>query len=279
MTECYLRDDFAGAELHRCDGRELLHWGRRTAAAAPPAAVYREREGRRTLRLRRGGAEYFLKWHGGVGWGAIFRSLLRGRLPVVGAASEYRALCALPGAGVQTPAVAAYASAGGNPARRESLIVTDALTGTVSLEDYCASWARQPPDPALRRRLVSALAELARRLHAAGWQHRDFYLCHVHLRLDSLAGQVPHLVLIDLHRARWRRRLPRRWRVKDLAALHFSAMDCGLRRRDLLRFLRQYSDGGLRGALGRDAATWRRVASKASALYSKESSRRARRAR
>jgi len=264
VAETYLREDFAAGEL---TPHGLLPWARATALAAPRADIYREREGRRTLRLRRGGRGYFLKYHGGIGWAEVLRNLLRGRLPVTGAENEYRALRSLAAAGLEVPRVAAYAGAGRNPARRRSVVVTDALQRTVSLEDYCAGWGERPPPPGQRAQLVRLLAQIARRMHAAGINHRDFYLCHFHLRPDTLGGPRPTCYLIDLHRAQQRRAVPLRWRVKDLAGLYFSAMDCGLRRRDLLRFMHHYSDGGLRAALGRDAALWRRVSRKARRLY------------
>ncbi|MST95429.1 MAG: hypothetical protein EXS33_09230 [Pedosphaera sp.] len=40
------------------------------------------------------------------------------------------------------------------------------------------------------------------------------------------------LFVIDLHRAQLRDRVPARWLVKDLGGLLFSALDCGLTRRD-----------------------------------------------
>jgi len=54
-----------------------------------------------------------------------------------------------------------------------------------------------------------------------------------------------------------------------LAGLYFSAMNCGLQRRDLLRFIRHYSEGGLRQALGEDARLWRQVERRARQLYRK----------
>jgi heptose I phosphotransferase len=106
-------------------------------------------------------------------------------------------------------------------------------------------------------------------MHGAGINHRDFYICHFHLDESSLAEPSLRCYLIDLHRAQIRRRTPRRWRVKDLAGLYFSAMDCGLQRRDLLRFMRHYSEGGLRRALGEDARLWRQVERRARQLYRK----------
>ena len=268
MAEYFVRPDFAGDEsaLLRDPG-QLLAWARDVAASAQPADVYRNKEGRKTLRFRRDGRSYFLKLHSGIGWGEVFKNLLQARLPVLGAVNEYRAVLALQQLGVDTLSVAAFASRGFNPATVESLIVTDDLAQTVSLEDYCADWAASPPPFAVRLKILRKVADSARRMHVAGINHRDFYICLFHLDEASLAEPQPRCHLIDLHRAQMRRRTPRRWQVKDLAGLYFSAMDCGLRRRDLLRFMRHYSDGGLRTALGRDRFLWQSVARRADSLY------------
>ncbi|MCB1674676.1 MAG: lipopolysaccharide core heptose(I) kinase RfaP, partial [Halioglobus sp.] len=130
--------------------------------------------------------------------------------------------------------------------------------------------ASAPPPTPTRLRLLRKLADTARRMHGAGINHRDFYLCHFHLDPATLDRPAPRCHLIDLHRAQLRRRVPRRWRVKDLAGLYFSAMDCGLSRRDVLRFMRHYSAGGLRAALGEQAGLWRDVERRALRLYRRD---------
>ena len=266
MTERYLRADL----VSQTEGQELLAWAQQIAAQAAAGDVYRDKEGRKTLRFVAGDHPYFLKLHLGIGWREIFKNLLQLRLPVTSARNEYEAVCRLTGIGVPTLSVAAYAVEGANPARRRSLLVTDELTGTVSLEDFCEHWATRPPDFAVRSKLIRVLADSARRMHDAGINHRDFYLCHFHLAEDTLAAQQPRCHLIDLHRAQLRDQTPRRWRVKDLAGLYFSAIDCGLQQRDLLRFLRHYSAGGLRAALTTDKRLWQQVEDRARALYRRE---------
>lgn len=257
---CYLRDDFAARLPRQCDNPDaLLHWAQSLSAAANAGDVYREKEGRRTLRFALGDAGYFLKLHSGIGWRLVWGDLLRGRRPVLGAGDEFRALAALARAGVDTLSVAAFASAGDSLARRRSMIVTDELRGTVSLEDVCARWRRSPPPVALRLALIRQVAKIARQMHGAGINHRDFYLCHFHLCEAGARSGTPRLYLIDLHRAQVRRRVPRRWRVKDLAALYFSALECGLTRRDVLRFVSHYAGGDLRDALASQASLWRQV--------------------
>lgn len=268
MAEHYRRDDLADAVQD--DPANLLGWAEDVARAASSRDVFRNREGRVTLRFSLGARSFFLKLHRGIGWGEIFKNLLQGRLPVTGARNEYRAVRALESLGVDTLSVAAYASRGLNPAARHSMIVTDDLVGTVSLEDYCADWAERPPSFRTRLKILLKVADTAGRMHRGGINHRDFYICHFHLDEATLETVCPRCHLIDLHRAQVRRRTPRRWQAKDLAGLYFSAMDCGLGRRDLLRFMSRYCPGGLRQALGPERSLWREVEDKALRLYRRE---------
>jgi len=268
VSEFYLANGFALGELARARrARTLLDWAGDIAGRARPEDLYRDREGRKTLRFDHRGKSYFLKLHTGIGWAEIVKNLAQLRLPVISASNEYRAVLALQRAGVYTLTVAAYARRGWNPARVKSMIVTAELTGTISLEQFCANWAEHPPPAGTRTRIICALADCARRMHRAGVNHRDFYLCHFHLDEWSLHEQEARCYLIDLHRAQVRERTPRRWLVKDLAGLYFSAMDCGFSQRDLLRFIRHYHGGGLRAALGRDRRLWRQVERRAGKLY------------
>lgn len=223
------------------------------AAEALQGEVLRALEGRRTLRTEIVGRGYYLKIHRGVGWAEILKNLLSARLPVLGAGNEWCALRRLTALGVDTMRPVAFGARGANPACRHSFILTEELAPTISLEDYCRDWRTVPPAPTLKRALIRRVAEMARRMHRGGVNHRDFYLCHflLHLPIDA---RTPRLSLIDLHRAQVRRHTPRRWRDKDLAALYFSALDIGLTQRDRLRFLCTYFGRPLRQILREESA-------------------------
>ncbi len=223
------------------------------ASEALQGEVLRALEGRRTLRTEIAGRGYYVKIHRGVGWLEVFKNLLSGRLPVLGAGNEWRALERLTALGVDTMRAVAFGERGSNPARRKSFIITEELAPTASLEDYCRDWPQHPPPLALKRALIERVAEMARRMHGGGVNHRDFYICHFLLHLPVDAG-APRLSLIDLHRAQVREKTPRRWRDKDLAALYFSALDIGLTKRDGLRFLKTYFARPLRGILQDESA-------------------------
>lgn len=137
---------------------------------------------------------------------------------------------------------------------RQSFLITAALND-VSLERYAADILRgdsPPPSPRLRRYIICQLALAARTLHAARCFHRDLYLSHVFLHRNA-DGSVA-LRLIDLARMLVKPRQTLRWKIKDLAALDYSAPRPLVTRTDRLRFLLYYlnplCDTHLRSTLG-----------------------------
>lgn len=245
---------------------DLFGWARRQEGK-----VYRQGKGRTTLRFERAGRAFFLKRHSGIGWREIFKELLQGRLPALGAANEWLALRRLGDLHVLSLRPVAYGRRGWNPARQESFLVTEELQGTLSLEDLALAWQARDDFVALKRKLIVQVAALAAALHGSGMNHRDLYICHLHIRRDWLAKPVgaPEIFVIDLHRAQMRRRVPRRWQVKDLAGLDFSSMDAGLTERDRLRFVKAYAGQPLAACLRPRQRFWRAVRRRAQRLYAR----------
>ena len=261
----YLRDDLATAWR----GSDPFAMARQQGGE-----IYRDKEGRRTLRFELDGRGYFLKLHQGVGWGEILKNLVQGRLPVLGATNEYRAIRALEALDIDTLSVAGFGRRGINPAAQLSFLITDELSGVLSLEDYCRNWREQPPTLALKRRLIERLADISRTLHEHGINHRDYYLCHFMLDISQPvdAARIANtpLHVIDLHRAQLRTQVPRRWRIKDLGALYYSALDIGLSARDVLRFIRRYRGRRLRTIFAEERDLWRAVRQRAGAIYRRD---------
>lgn len=239
--------------------------------------VFRQMKSRKTLRFVANGRGYFAKVHHGVGWWEIAKELVQFKRPVLGAENEWKALNLLRRIGVETMTPAAYGVRGINPASRRSFLVTEELRDTISLEDFCRDWPRRPPSFRLRVALIERVASMVRQMHRHGMNHRDCYICHFHLDVSAGHNRVDprqlHLYMIDLHRARIRRRVPARWIVKDLAGLYFSAMDIGLTRTDGLRFIAAYEQKPLRALLRARGRFWRQVERTARALHKKLSRR------
>lgn len=243
-------------------------------AEALRGEVLRAVKARTTLRVRLNGHVYFAKIHRGIGWGEILKDLAQFKRPILGAENEWEALNRLHNIGVETMTPVAFGFKGGNPARQKSFIITEELAGTKSLEEVCANWKSDPPAFRLKKALIERLAWMVGQMHRHGINHRDCYICHFHLDTAIDPGTFEpedlHVYVIDLHRAQIRDRTPRRWAVKDVGGLYFSAMDIGLTRADHLRFMRAYErQESLRGMSPKRGRFWRDVERTAKALYKK----------
>jgi hypothetical protein len=245
--------------------------------------VVREAPGRQTLRFQLAGQTYYRKLHTGVGWGEIFKNLIRLRLPVLGARTEWDAFELLHRIGVPTLEAVGYGEKKGNPARRESFLITRELADTVEMDsflfDYFATHSKLAFSA--RARLIQCLADVARKIHGAGLNHRDFYLCHFLLVRQSIdawlkGDAMPQVFIVDLHRAQIRSKVPFRWQVKDLASIYFSAMDLPITRGDQLRFLSIYFGLSAREVVNSYKPLLRAVDRRAQQLYKREARLRAR---
>lgn len=200
--------------------------------------IYRQVKSRKTIAATIAGNKYFVKMHRGIGWGEILKNVFTFKSATLGAKQEYKAIREMEKAGILVPEIGAYATEGVNPAKINSFIVTKQIEYQYDLEKLCQTWPAHPPSFLFKRQLIRRVAEIARKMHAAGMNHRDFYLCH--FLLDERSERDFDLYLIDLHRVQIRKKVPLRWKIKDLSGLYFSAMEIGLTRRDKYYFLKSY---------------------------------------
>ncbi len=232
--------------------------------------VAKQAGNRTTLRFLAHGRAFFLKIHTGIGWREIFKNLLIGKMPVLGAGVEWTALHAVRALGIHTVTPAGYGCQGFNPARQRSFLLTEDLGESVTLESLLMAWAGlerlSREELRLKRELIRGTAQLIQRLHAHSLIHRDLYLCHIRIRIADLAnhGQdgCPPLYLMDLHRTQVRTFRRTRWIVKDLGSLYFSALHIGLSKQDRFRFIREYTLRPLREELCGEGL-WERVGDRA----------------
>jgi len=117
-----------------------------------------------------------------------------------------------------------------------AILITEELTGFVSLEDRVQRWLRDgaPARPA-RLRLLRAAATLLRQMHDHGIQHNCFFPKHVFLRVGDDGGVEARV--IDLEKSRWR---PSRLVCarRDLYTLNYHSLCWS--RSDRLWFFREY---------------------------------------
>lgn len=231
--------------------------------------IAREMDDRQTLRFEINGQGYYRKWHRGVGWREIIKNCLQLRWPVLGASNEWRALNKLRALSVPSLIPLAFGVRGKNPARQQSFIVTRELTDVIQLDHF---FERYSVGIKAKHRILASLATIARELHCAGINHRDFYLCHFMLKTQFVANQdqVPEIYLVDLHRAQLRPRVPERWLVKDLGGLLFSSLNLQFTQRDHLRFLRVYFAQDLHTVVVEQKVLLEKIAARARATYRRD---------
>ncbi|MFQ5801286.1 MAG: glycosyltransferase [Candidatus Methylomirabilales bacterium] len=183
----------------------------------------------------------YLKRHrGGWRWGEVLGDLLRGRVPRSKGRREWENAERLESLRIPTVARVAMGERRRFGLEKESFFVSAAVEGE-SLENFLP--VRYAP-PLTRERitekreLIRQAADLTRRLHRAGFCHRDYYLGHLFIHRDRESGLK--LFIIDLERLVKAPFPMLRRHIKDLAALNFTAEGMPLTRTDRLRFYKRY---------------------------------------
>lgn len=92
-----------------------------------------------------------------------------------------------------------------------ALLVTQALFGFISLEEWYNSQTHHVLDHTIIKSVLQQVATTLHRMHRAGWQHSCCYPKHIFIKINSQAD--PEVALLDLEKAR------RRWPAQQ-AALH-----------------------------------------------------------
>ncbi len=149
------------------------------------------------------------------------------------ARNEWHKIVMLKEQGYQTMEPVAYGERGAFLETR-ALTLTEELYGAIRVEDYIPRLHRDGGTENLerKRRIIEKLALISKRFHQDGFNHQDFYLGHF-----LINPSTEEIFLIDLQRVQKRDRPVRRWVLKDLAQLVFSAINTeGFHGTDLVRF-------------------------------------------
>jgi hypothetical protein len=167
---------------------------------------------------------------------------------------EWEMIRKVAGCGIQTatPIAVGQRSTGGLVT--QSFVMTAEIRGAV--EGH--TWMERLP-AGERRRFLIRVATMARRFHAAGLVHKDFYVGHV---LVAPKTGEPDLYLVDLQRVVRPALFRSRWVAKDLGSLAYSMFNAGATYTDLLRALAAYRGESKLDTDGKRAAraAFRRVA-------------------
>lgn len=208
------------AEPLRAAGFETF--GKIMALPAPRGDVTRAVPGRFTTRVEAAGRTFYLKRHHGL------RTAWQAR-------NEWLRLHELRDAGIACPTPVAFGEQRGLFGTDESFVVTEEIPNAAQAD----WWLRDRP--ARRGELLAPIADLARRFHEGGWCHKDFYLCHFFVQETADDAGALKIFLLDLQRCARPCCCARRWRVKDLAQLHYSmTAQSGYTEDDWREFTRLY---------------------------------------
>ncbi len=222
----------------------------------------------------------YLKRHYRLPW---WRGLLATVLPGAGwspALEESRHLDWARAQGLAVPEVVAAGEYIGPWGRLRSFLAVEELTDMLPLHEAVPAAASRLDAEAFRawkRGLIAEMVRLARALHDRRCFHKDLYLCHFYIPRVDTEGPVAdwrgRVHLIDLHRLAHHPWTWRRWRLKDLAQLLFSADVAGVTARDRLLFWRLYVGDAQRTRRGR----WlRRLVTAKAERYRRHNAKRAR---
>jgi UDP-glucose:(heptosyl)LPS alpha-1,3-glucosyltransferase len=155
---------------------------------------------------------------------------------------EWNSILAFHDAGLPTMVPVAMGE-GGTWFSQESFLMTEALDGYEPLEKWIPLTLVRYPEkerPQIKRELIREVALLARKMHQAGFYHRDYYLTHILLKEISRKFD---LKIIDLQRVIRYPWFKGRWKIKDLASLNYSAPQEIFTGRDRLLFYKFYEGG------------------------------------
>jgi heptose I phosphotransferase len=227
--------------------------------------VLKERENWR-LDLGQGSARRgaYLKRHRLRTWSSRLRARLGAGPGVTAGRAEARSIAELNRAGIAAMRLIAFGERLSTDGREESFVVTEELAGYMQLDHFVKqrfepktirSAGRMVRD---LRALINEVADLAARFHRIGYNHRDFYCCHFFIK--ETASGCFKVNLIDLQRVEHRRWRRRRWIVKDLAQLAYSAPADYITCTQRLAFIKRYL--GVERLRPRDKRLIRQVAAK-----------------
>jgi len=161
-------------------------------------------------------------------------------------------------AGISTPKTICRGEQWGVLFEKRSFIITEKIPDAEAIERKLPGYfdARTTSgNLKLRRDFIARLADFIKRFHETQYRHRDLYFSHIFYSDDG------RFHLIDLARAFRPFFLRRRFRIKDIAQIYYSAPGRYFSGTDRMRFYFGYT--GRRKLTGADKAFIREAVSKA----------------
>ncbi|HUU16636.1 MAG TPA: lipopolysaccharide kinase InaA family protein [Sedimentisphaerales bacterium] len=171
---------------------------------------------------------------------------------------ELEAVNKLTAAGINTPKVTSYGEQWGTLFETRSFIITEKIPDAESLERKLPDCFHKPTtveNLKLRRNFIVQSAIFIRKFHETNYRHRDLYLSHI------FYSDTGKFYLIDLARVFGPIVLRRRFQIKDIAQVYYSAPGKHFSKTDRLRFYMAYA--GQRKLTKKDKIFIRKVINKA----------------
>ncbi|MFZ2146234.1 MAG: lipopolysaccharide heptosyltransferase II [Sedimentisphaerales bacterium] len=141
-------------------------------------------------------------------------------------------------AGINTPKVISYGEQWGTLFEKRSFIITEKIADAESLERKLPAYFARPDtieNLKLRRNFIIQSAVFIKKFHETNYRHRDLYLSHI------FYSDTGKFYLIDLARVFRPIFLRRRFQIKDIAQVYYSAPGKHFSKTDRLRFYTAYT--------------------------------------
>jgi heptosyltransferase-2 len=171
---------------------------------------------------------------------------------------EFASTNRLTAEGINTPKTISYGEQWGALLEKKSFIITEKIPDAESLERKlpdCFNGQATAEKLRLRRDFITRLARFIKTFHETNYRHRDLYFSHIFYSDDG------GFYLIDLARAFRPVVLSRRFQIKDIAQIYYSAPARHFSNTDRLRFYVGYA--GQSKLTGRDKTFIRKVINRA----------------
>jgi len=151
---------------------------------------------------------------------------------------EFESAKKLTAAGINTPKVVSYGEQWSTLFEERSFIITEKIPDAESLERKLPDFFHSPTTTEnlkLRKNFIVQSAHFIRKFHETNYRHRDLYLSHI------FYGDKGKFYLIDLARVFRPVVLRRRFQIKDIAQVYYSAPVKYFSKTDRMRFYMAYT--------------------------------------
>ncbi len=151
---------------------------------------------------------------------------------------EFESANELAEAGINTLKIISYGQQWGRLFEKRSFVITEKIPNAESLERKlpdCFNGPATVENLKPRRNFITQLADFVKNFHQRNFRHRDLYFSHIFYSDDG------EFYLIDLARVFKPLFSRQRFRIKDIAQLHYSAPAKHFSNTDRLRFYFRYT--------------------------------------